>query len=793
MTHYFKKGSFTLLLTILISIGVLWPTHALAENLPTSFDPRATGTTTPVKQQTRNICWSFATIAATEQNYVKNTGIKIDLAENYFNYALAANITGKFDWSLGVGGALDSGYDSFPVLEKMMTWKGPVLETTFPNSIVGYQPLSILGNRPAALHVQGFTKMPGLTNYKENTATEITDRVNAIKNNVQKYGNVISARDGLGSYRGDYNTQNLLPERVGASNHVVTLVGWDDSFDKNKFTYPPARNGAFIAKNSWGANWGDNGYYYISYEDAYLRAKELYTVTSVEPATNYSKRYGEARTMGGGQLSTAGSKVIAHVFDAPKASEKIDAISIQTEEKNVSYEIYVNPTTSVTTGLNGFTKVKSGTKADIGAETIKLDNSIPITATDKFSVAIKYTKPDNVSRILIPTDSGIVGVQNVYNGYTLNDNNTWQKQTENYLFNVYTNSTDPSNPGTIIPDPEPKPPSLGIIKELFPDPVFAAEIARQIEKTVDDTITQSEAEQFKSINLSGYNNKTVSDATGLTYLTNLTYLKFQKGNLTTIDLSKNTKLIDLYLDSNNLTTLDLRSNPALTWVDAMANKLTSIDVTNCPRLDTLQIPDNKLTTINTSNNPSLSFLSLGQNSLTSMDVSKNTALTWLQLGTNKLTSIDISKNTKLIVLNIGFNNFTKIDVSQNVALNELNVMYNQISQLDVTKNPFLKYLSAPKNQLTSLDVSKNSALENLSVGNNRLSDINLSHNVKLVYLSLNDNKLRQLDVSSNVALKSLSVENNQIATLDLSKNVKLQATTYYVSGNIGISVIPPAN
>lgn len=808
---------------LLLLLSLTMTQQVFAEALPSKLDPRLSDQVTKVKQQDRNICWSFAAMAAVEQNYVKNTGIKMDLSENYYNYLLAANITGTYDWSLGVNGSLDSGFSYEPVLDKLMVWEGPVLETTFPNSIKGFQDVSILNNRPTALHVQGYTVLPKMDNYKTNTASEITARVNEIKTNIQKYGNVLMGRDGLGSYRGDNYTQNLLPDRVVAPNHDVTIVGWDDSIDRTKFLYQPARNGAFIVKNSWGENWGDGGYYYLSYEDAFLRSENLHSVTAVESINNYKKRYGFARGTYGGQDNTTSNKIVAHVFDAPTEAEKIEAVSLTTKNANVSYEIYVNPNGGVTNGLDGFTKVKEGTKEDIGAATIRLNQAIPITSKGKFSVAIKYIKPDGLQRLDIPTDTGIVGGNNTFVGYSLDSSNRWYGGSKNYLFNVYTSSNEPIN--------------YGKIKEVFPDGVLASHIATQLGKTVDDSFTDTDSKKIKYISLSGYNGKVVKNAEGIQYLPNLNNLTIQKGELTSIDLSQNKELTFVQLDGNQLANLDLSQNTKLTWIEVSTNKLETLNVKKCAALETLQASQNKLTSLDVSGSPNLDWLGLYWNNISSIDVTTNKKLRTLIMDMNNLSELDVRQNPLLRSLNFYNNRLTSIDVTKNTELFEIRCSYNQLSHLDVSKNvkldriqadnnkigvvselkynPALTFVNLINNQLKEIDVSQNAKLAYLHIANNQLSGkLNLMNHPALKYISMqsnqftgvdvescinlidlnaSNNQLTSLNVTKNLALKNLNLVNNQVTNLNLSKNKYLTPGNYLTSGNPGIVIIPPIN
>jgi len=72
----------------------------------------------------------------------------------------------------------------------------------------------------------------------------------------------------------------------GSGFHALTIVGWNDNYLASNFntgTQPPG-NGAFIVKNSWGPDWGESGFFYVSYYD--------FNQQTDSNATDYGTGYG---------------------------------------------------------------------------------------------------------------------------------------------------------------------------------------------------------------------------------------------------------------------------------------------------------------------------------------------------------------------------------------------------------------------------------------------------------------------------------------------------------------------
>ena len=301
----------------------------------------------------------------------------------------------------------------------------------------------------------------------------------------------------------------------------------------------------------------------------------------------------------------------------------------------------------------------------------------------------------------------------------------------------------------------------------FPDENFRSYLLAQYYGT-DGRLTPDEIASVTSIDVRG---KQIKNLKGIKYFTALTQLYCNDNQLTSLDVSQNTRLEKLYCYENQLTSLDVSKNTALKYLDCYNNQLTSLDVSQNTALKNLWCNNNQLTSLDVSQNTVLTELCCYDNRLTSLDVSQNTALTELLCYNNQLTSLDVSQNTRLGKLYCYENQLTSLDVSKNTALKYLDCYNNQLTSLNVSKNTALEELWCYDNQLTALDVSQNTALKYLYCYNNQLTSLDVSQNTALTVLQCYNNQLTSLDVSQNTALTFLSCENNQIKYSEMQQLV----------------------
>lgn len=112
--------------------------------------------------------------------------------------------------------------------------------------------------------------------------------LNSVKSAIKESGSVIASFKMPVNDSQYYNMQNAAlytNSVVKDFGHMATIVGWDDSYPKENFgTAKPEKDGAWLCKNSWGTAFGQNGYFWISYEDFGLKNRGVvYSVTAIRP------------------------------------------------------------------------------------------------------------------------------------------------------------------------------------------------------------------------------------------------------------------------------------------------------------------------------------------------------------------------------------------------------------------------------------------------------------------------------------------------------------------------------
>jgi C1A family cysteine protease len=200
-------------------------------SLPPSFDWRAQGGVTAVKNQGNcGSCWAFCAAAAFESQILIKSGLEEDLSEQA---VVSCNPNGD---DCG-GGWMETAYDLF-------VSQGAVRETCMPYHEVDTDPC-VTASCDVAAHLDSYYY--------------VDDTVEAIKT-AMLTGPVACAIAVCGGF--DSYTGGCYEEDCSEINHGVLLVGWDDSMCGG--------DGAWIIKNSWGPDWGDNGFMYIKYGSCYI-------------------------------------------------------------------------------------------------------------------------------------------------------------------------------------------------------------------------------------------------------------------------------------------------------------------------------------------------------------------------------------------------------------------------------------------------------------------------------------------------------------------------------------------
>jgi hypothetical protein len=223
-----------------------------------------------------------------------------------------------------------------------------------------------------------------------------------------------------------YYKYNLYYSKAGNSyycndssltiNHGVTIVGWDDDFDNfDGLENQPTSKGAWLVKNTYGYQFGDYGYFWLSYENVLKSDMTAFTVDSNENySTNYTlDPYGWTTSINSltNERGNTHTDYAGNVFTSSNG-EDLTAVGIYTTDYKTSYTVYIYKNLKSDSPVGDLVESFSGTEQYSGYHTIDLPTPVSLDTGEKFSVVVKYKNPNYTDTVAVESSVTFFNVSN---------------------------------------------------------------------------------------------------------------------------------------------------------------------------------------------------------------------------------------------------------------------------------------------------------------------------------------------------------------------------------------------
>ena len=238
-----------------------------------------------------------------------------------------------------------------------------------------------------------------------------------------------------GNYSAENNAYYCKGDILKTANHAATIIGWDDTFSKTKFAqgHQPLNDGAYIVLNSYGEEFGDEGYFYVSYDDFAIEQMTVGIDSTVEYDEENKQEIYEHDELG---MSTAltyseDEAYVANVYTRkdPQRYEYVTEIGAFLYE-TCGVEAYIVPElTDISNLTNPVASSTASNALEAGYHTLKLSSPVRVEG-DKFVVVLKYINSEST---VIPVECDLK--ESEFSEVDTYWNKATSKAGESYVYN----------------------------------------------------------------------------------------------------------------------------------------------------------------------------------------------------------------------------------------------------------------------------------------------------------------------------------------------------------------------